>query len=475
MAIKGLRAWVDKLSQIDMPVLANVIKELNELTGSDEAEVNQLSEVILKDANLTSQVLRIANSVQYNHSGYPINTVSRAIVLIGFEGVRAICISVMVIESLLKNEPRDRLLEDMAFGFHAAVQARCLLKFLQADGEEEVFIAALLFHLGDMAFWACGAESADRLDDLLKSGTTPHSEAIKEVTGTSFKLITQMLAEIWKLGETLQQSLDPPRSPSSRVIAVRLGEELSRCIKLGWDCEAVEAVLRKMAKFMGVSVQQAKQMAKDAADEAAQVAVAYGAGRVSHFLPNGKKTSEQKTGKGNNESAILQADPQLQLNILRELTSALTEELDVNTIFQMVMEGIHRGVGLERVAVGFIQKDFVKARYILGEGTERWREHFNFPLNKPQKNIFTYAIDENEPVWLNNSSQSKHLYTPEVLSVIGSYPAFIGKVTLGKRTIALLYCDRWKLGGSLDKDQFSSFRHFVLQTKFSLQMLTQKK
>ena len=43
--MKGLEAWVDRLSQVDMPVLANVVQELNELTGSDEAEVNQLAEV----------------------------------------------------------------------------------------------------------------------------------------------------------------------------------------------------------------------------------------------------------------------------------------------------------------------------------------------------------------------------------------------------------------------------------------------
>jgi len=49
---KGLPYWQDKLAHQDMPVLSHIIKELNEMTGSDDASVNQLADVILKDPNL---------------------------------------------------------------------------------------------------------------------------------------------------------------------------------------------------------------------------------------------------------------------------------------------------------------------------------------------------------------------------------------------------------------------------------------
>ena len=88
-------AWVEKLSKTEMPVLSAVMGQLNRLTGDDDSKVNQLAEVILKDPHLTSQILRIANSVQYNPSNNGISTVSRAIVLLGFRGVRSMCISLI--------------------------------------------------------------------------------------------------------------------------------------------------------------------------------------------------------------------------------------------------------------------------------------------------------------------------------------------------------------------------------------------
>jgi len=472
MAAKGLQAWVEKLSKIEMPVLANVIKELNELTGSDEADVNQLADVILKDANLTSQVLRIANSVQYNPSSYPINTVSRAIVLIGFTGVRAICISVMVIDSLLGKKPRERLLDAMARAFHAAVQARNLVKQTNEQAKEEVFVSALLYHVGEMAFWGCGDAAADELETLLRDETVDMKAAVEQVTGTSMKAITKALASAWSLGETLEESLYPPAAPPPKVQAVCLGEEISRVAIKGWDSSEMNELLSKVALFTGQSYVQARQTVMEATEEAAGVALTYGAAKVCHLIP----TSQVHVGvEPDDRPKVLKADAQLQLSILRELSNALSEQLDVNTIFKMVLEGLHRGIGLERVCVAFIQKHQTQAKYVLGEGTDEWRERFSFSLGPHQDNIFTYTLKQGEPQWLqpDKNPALKHLYCNDILTLIGKQPAFTAAISLNNRHVAMFYADRWNLGSALEQEQFESFRHFVLQTQMSLQLLSQ--
>ncbi len=473
MAIKGLQAWVEKLGKIEMPVLATVVKELNELTGSDESDVNQLASVILKDANLTSQVLRIANSVQYNPSSYPINTVSRAIVLIGFTGVRAICVSVMVIDSLLGKQPRERLLEAMAKAFHAAVQARNLVRHTKDGAREEVFIAALLYHLGEMAFWACVDNAADDLEALLATGNHNFREAMEQVTGTSAKAITKALAGVWTLGETLEDALYPSASPTPKVAAVCLGEEISRSALHGWDSSEMAATLSKVAKFSDQPYAQVRQMVMEAADEAAAVALTYGAAKVCHLIPS----AQSHVGEVDPEkNRVMKVDAQLQLNILRELSTALSEKLDINTIFKMVLEGLHRGIGLERVCVAFVNKDRLEAKYILGGGTEKWREKFQFGLGPRDENIFTHTLKQGEPLWIDPATTPglKHLYCPDTLSVLGKYPAFVAAINVNNRNVAMFYADRWNLGGSLQKELFESFRHFVLQTQMSLQMMSRK-
>jgi len=64
--IRGTQEWTNKLSQIGSPVLAKVIAQLNKLADDDDSGVGQLSSVILRDATLTSQVLRSANSAMFN-------------------------------------------------------------------------------------------------------------------------------------------------------------------------------------------------------------------------------------------------------------------------------------------------------------------------------------------------------------------------------------------------------------------------
>jgi HD-like signal output (HDOD) protein len=476
MALKGREAWVEKLSKKEMPVLAGIVQELNELTGDDDAEVNQLADVILKDANLTSQILRIANSVQFNPSSFPINTISRSIILVGFSGVKAICISVMVIDSLLGKQPRERLLQQMAQSFHAAMQARHLMRQANHEVQEEVFIAALLFHLGEMSFWSSTGNSVQELDSLLKESQMTEKQATELVLGCSFKSISKSLAEIWCLGETLEQALYPPQLPSPKVIAVCLGEQLSRVAAKGWDSPEALEVITKISKFTNISVADTKQNVIDIADEAVSVAITYGAAKICHLIPS-RDNKDKQNDLGKVQIKPLKADPQLQLNILRELSNALTEKLDVNAIFQMVLEGMHRGIGLERVTLGFVAKESVTAKYILGQGTDEWRKKFKFPVGKMEDNIFTKAIKMKEPVWYKkeNMGSNKYLYSKELVNIVGNNPSFVSGVVVNNRCMAVFYVDRGSYGGELTNEQFQSFRHFILQTQMSLQMLSNKR
>ncbi|MBV1884738.1 MAG: HDOD domain-containing protein, partial [Gammaproteobacteria bacterium] len=165
---RGAQEWVDRLSEQEMPALATTVRRLRKLACQDDASVGQLVKVILKDPALTSNVIRIANSVHYNVSNTKTNTISRAIIIVGFEAIRSICITVKVIEALLGDAPNERLMNLVAQSFHAAMQAKTLAKKLGAEDQEEVFIAALLYHLGEAAFWCYGGDTVQMVDAKLR-------------------------------------------------------------------------------------------------------------------------------------------------------------------------------------------------------------------------------------------------------------------------------------------------------------------
>ncbi|HSC85286.1 MAG TPA: HDOD domain-containing protein, partial [Pseudomonas sp.] len=197
----GLQAWIDRLNQAELPALASVVQDIHRLSQADKASVQQLADVLLRDASLTAKVLRIGNSVYYNPSQESIRTISRAIVLIGFENVRLIGTSVSLIDSLLVGVPREQLQMLLARSFHAAVQARNIAGYVLSKNQEEVFIAALLHTVGELAFWSCGGDQADELAYLLEQPGTNEDEAVRQVLGTSFRQLTQGLVKSWNLGE----------------------------------------------------------------------------------------------------------------------------------------------------------------------------------------------------------------------------------------------------------------------------------
>ena len=52
--MNSTQAWVTYLSKVELPVLANTLRRINELTDSRNSTVNELANVILNDARFCS-------------------------------------------------------------------------------------------------------------------------------------------------------------------------------------------------------------------------------------------------------------------------------------------------------------------------------------------------------------------------------------------------------------------------------------
>ena len=253
----GLQSWIDRLNQAELPALASVVQDLHRLSQAEKASVQQLADLLLRDASLTAKVLRVGNSVYYNPSQESIRTISRAIVLIGFDNVRLIGMSVSLIDSLLTRVPREQLQMLLARSFHAAVQARNIAGYVLTKHQEEVFIAALLHKVGELAFWACGGEQADELADALAQPNVDVDEAVREVLGTSFRQLTQGLVKSWNLGELASFAHGSGNQHDPAVRAVTLGVKISEAALEGWDSPEMDKLVQQLADFTGVSAEDA--------------------------------------------------------------------------------------------------------------------------------------------------------------------------------------------------------------------------
>lgn len=468
--------WVSQLSNVQLPVLSGVMKELNAVTQADDTCAAQLSEIILKDSSLTAKVLRIANSVYHNpNPDNPINTISRAVVQLGFPGIKAISLSVMMIDSLLKQESKERMLEWMARGFHTGIQAENLLRSAGGnDKQEEVFITSLLMHVGEMAFWSCKHEVVDKLDHRMDAHSSGDAQLETDVLGTSMKSVSQALAEAWSLGEHVREALNPGGHPSIATEAVLLGEEISLAAEAGWDSQAFRDVLVKASMFTGMGLEEVRKMIEEGAEKAASVAVTYGANKVCHFIPS---TTEKAPAK--EEARVLKANPQLQLDILRDMGTMVEQMVDINTLFTTVVEGIHRGIGLERVALCLIDPKVttMTAKYVLGENTDEWRSDMQFPVKSDQDNLFSHCLHSRQHIWLqpNKTNPSQYLVNKKTERLVTTDNLLIAAVYAGNRPIGVIVADRGVKRTPITQEQHESFDHFSHQTSNSLALLAAKR
>ncbi|MCX7177632.1 MAG: protein kinase, partial [Proteobacteria bacterium] len=133
----------------DFPALSDSVSSINKLTDSDKESITKLSDSILKDFALTNKILRLVNSAFYRQAGGgSISTVSRAVIVLGFDAIRNIAVTVLLFEHLQNKSNANLLKEAFLRANLSGLLARDIAKNVVPRDTEEAFICALFQGLG---------------------------------------------------------------------------------------------------------------------------------------------------------------------------------------------------------------------------------------------------------------------------------------------------------------------------------------
>ncbi|MHA6493208.1 HDOD domain-containing protein [Pseudomonas borbori] len=473
-----MQSWIDRLNQAELPALAAVVQDLHRLTQQDKSSVQQLADVLLRDASLTSKVLRIGNSVYYNPSQEGIKTISRAIVMIGFDNVRLIGMSVSLIDGLLTLAPRQQLQELLARSFHAAVQARNIAGYVLAKHQEEVFIAALLHNLGELAFWGCGGGQADELASALAQPGVDVDEAVLNVLGTSFRQLTQGLVKSWNLGEIVSLSHNTASHNDPAVFSVNLGARIAEAALEGWDSAEMEVLIEQMANFIGVTPEDALQQVLASAEEAVKMASTFGASKLCSLIPN-TDPEQIRLQQEQRRARLLQPNLLVLQQALQDLGMMVSRRGDVGLILDTMLKGLNQGAGLERVMLVVLADGHTcfRTKRVVGEGSQGWLSEFVLPVAQPeQQHIFSYVLRNREALWMGvpASYNLAELVTQPIRQRLGQGMFFIAPLLAGTREIGVIYADNRVSGRALKHEQFVAFQRFTQLTGRCLEALSKR-
>lgn len=467
---RALNEWVAHIRDQDMPALGQTVELIHSVTDDEKATTGRLAQAILQDPAMTAKVLKLANSALYNASGN-VSTISRAIVVLGFNAVAEIAVAIQVIDALLKGGVREQVLNEMARSFHAAVQARSLAALRRDPRSEEVFIAALLSRVGEMAFWCFGGKKAEKLDAALAAGGQTAEEAQLSVLGFRLRQLSQGLAREWKLPALLQTVLEGSSRMGATEQAIIYGQRLATESEKGWDAPGTRRLIAELAGYVGAAPESLREELAANSAEAARIAGYFGAGEAGRQIPQADpqapppEEAPQLPAAGPTEP-----DPQLQLKILREISGRIAARASLNEILQLVLEGIYRGVGFDRVLFALLShnRQQLIAKVALGSGAEALRSRFIFSLDKTPADLINEFFRSPRALRLEAGKAPQGLRADRLLLVTNAELACMAPILANGRAIGLFYADRMEEGRPIDDETFEAFQLFVQQVSLAV-------
>ncbi len=505
----SLEYWVKKLTQKDMPAFAHTARIIAGEASKDESSAGRLAKLILQDPSMTVRLLKMANSPFFNARQHSINTVSRAIVLLGFKTVQNLCLSISILDSIVEGPSKVNVMTGLADCFHAATQARSIAIKRNDKSPEEVFIAALLRQLGQFSFWTFSKKidkkAAAEVDALLKTKNKQIPGEEKKLLSFTFDELTAALNKEWHISALLGNTLAANSDIDPRVSSINLAHEIARTSKKGWNSNEMKALIKRLAEALYMSTDKVRTMIQDNAQKATNILSKLGAssvGKLISSVENEKKASAAQANQHNksaskiinlknnskkqlentnsdNQGRFHLADSNLQIQILSDICQLIDESPDLSIMIEMVLEGIYRGVGMDRAIFALLAPDKrqIKTKYALGWDKNEMAQEFHFPINLQSNELFAKTMTTKQSHWINLDEQDplSRLASPKLLAFNASNPFYISHVSVGNKPIGIIYADRKASNRSLDKTSYSSFKLFCQQANLGLMKISSSK
>ncbi len=479
----------------DFPALSDAVVRIQRVASSESESLGNLSAEILKDVALTNKLLRLVNTAHYAQAGAgSISTVSRAVALIGFAGIRNLALGLVLLEHMQDKAHANQLKAEFLRSQLAGALASRLCG--RPAGGEEAFIGALLQNLGRLLTQFYFPEEASQVEKVIAADAARVGEeaAAIQVLGISYEDLGLGVARSWGLPDALQRCMrkprgEPPRSmlvhasDRMRWIAAAANEIAATLLQTEPDqAEArVNVVVQRFCGVLGIPARQMHASAADARNDLTQMAAAMGLavqpGSAAHRLLAPRAGADPAAAFAPTLAAPARSGPaghatpgeadialelgavvadspasaaELMTAGIQEITNAMVESFKLNDVLRMVLETMLRALRLGRIV--FCLRDpktnVLAGRFGLGAGADDVVRHFQAEL-KSDADLFAAVFHKSADTLITDAS------APRIAKRLPAWylqhvnaPAFLLlPLSLKGAPFALIYADKAQAGG----------------------------
>ena len=533
----------------DLPIFSATVNRVNRVSNDRDSDAMALAVEVMKDANLTAKLLRLANSSFYNRGLGKISAISRAVVLLGFETVSNLCLTLKLIDSFHTENPDIDMNAMLVNSFLTAGLMREVAAKAGVEDVEQSYICGLLHGLGEIIVAYTLPEKYVEMQVLREKGDDSWADIQKNVLGGPFSDVGQRLAKTWEFPSTVVKTMEPVEL--NRAITKRDRNELNRSMatlaqasldlvygRTDDNNETLGELMHDMAELAGLPRDEIEKSLTKTFHTCCELANDYGldsntlmpsveetddvllnkttrqfayyvgtqAGinideeREQTLVSAFEKTKETKedsleeieteksttttikkssidnaqpASKTLAEKSSTKGDPQVQLEILQQITGLMSSHAGVHHVFSKMAEGIHRGVGFDRVILCLLSADHAQliGRITFGDGVEVLKDYFNLSV-RDQRNIFIRVLREGNEILISDTSDvSWGKSVPEEYLKNVAAPGFmIGAIRAGERPVGLLYADNGLSRREIGETEKLGFIQFINQGRLALQI-----
>lgn len=490
----------------DFPAVSRYITEISQKTGNrGSSDASELADVILKDYALTSKLLRLVNSAVFGHYGGSISTVSRAVVILGFDQVRAAALSIAVFEHLQNGQQADTLKDAACSSFLSAMLARDLVDEKSGVDPEQAFIGAMFHRLGRHLAIYYFPEEYEEVKALIASKGVSETAAVKEILGTSYAEFGLAIGEQWNLPPAMLRCMKPlpegkiPPSTDTdgkMVETAGLANELAeicgnsseneldgklKALKERYaDCVKLDTkVLReKVAQAIDATREYANVLSVDleSADFFGQVMKHFGGNDTDESAAE-RHTETSTRGSANIKDEDMVSPPpearkSFLVDALTELTTAMVNKASPNEILAMVVKSIYQGLDMSHVLllIRDPKRHVMQARSGHGKDLEAVLPEFGFKISK-QQDIFNQALRKGkEFIVLDvDHEQYKNLVPSWCRDLVKPYSVLLFPIMANGNCIGMVYADQTDGYATISADEFKLLVTLVQQSSLAIQ------
>ncbi len=479
----------------DFPAMSEQIVRVQHLASSENESLHRLTNEILKDVALTNKLLRLVNSAQYAHVAQDgISTVSRAVNLIGFGGIRDLAMSLMLLEHMQNKAHAQQLVSEFLRGMLAGTLATDLN--VDRRTKEEAFIGALFQNLGRMLAEFYFPEEAQQVRLAVASGK-PEQQAARQVLGLDYDALGQGVGKVWGLPASMLRLMQrpagkppgkAPHDPTEHGRWVTLAANDLADAFLHTPEKDLHAKLREVSQTyghtLGLPAAEVEELARGGREKLAKVADALGLNvpvhsQTARLIDRHQPTTEvdtlsrfalntgtlaahqaaQAAHAPNPSGAAVSAHPDVSgaaaavngqsldvlANGIQDVTNAMVDTFALNDVMRMILEAMYRGLGFQRVlfALRDPSNDCLTGRFGLGHGATLAARAMRVPLKGADDLISALCVKGADTLIRDATAHNVASRLPMWYREHVAAPAFLLlPMQLKGQTFALIYADK---------------------------------